>query len=144
MVDALVITKRLNKLREYIGFLKEIRLKSREQFVTDPFVYGTICAHRTNTTFIAFCLFESQRNMGETAIRSTLCEQAHPREISFTISRGDGENSETDSSLDFAKDCGYITVEQHANLTALCREVGKMLGSMMNKPTSFLIQNEPG
>ncbi len=52
----------------------------------------------------------------------------------------DGENSETDSSLDFAKDCGYITVEQHGNLTALCREFGKMLGSMMNNPASFLIR----
>ena len=40
LVDALVVTKRLNKLREYIGFLNEIRLKSRDQFVTDPFVYG--------------------------------------------------------------------------------------------------------
>ena len=29
----------------------------------------------------------------------------------------DGENSETDSSLDFAKDCEYITVEAH-ELTA--------------------------
>jgi four helix bundle protein len=36
----------------------------------------------------------------------------------------DGENSETDSSLDFAKDCGYITVEQHTELTSLCHEIG--------------------
>src|SRR5213592_3185286 len=44
----------------------------------------------------------------------------------------DGENSETDSSLDFARDCQYITQKQHADLVALCREVGKMLGSMIN------------
>src|SRR6266513_5375559 len=49
----------------------------------------------------------------------------------------DGENSETDSSLDFARDCQYITQEQHADLVALCREVGKMLGSMINNPRSF-------
>src|SRR4051812_21267675 len=29
----------------------------------------------------------------------------------------DGENSETDSSLDFAKQCGYISPEQHHALT---------------------------
>ena len=51
----------------------------------------------------------------------------------------DGENSETDSSLDFAKDCGYITVEQHKQMTALCAEAGKMLGSMIHNPSSFLI-----
>jgi four helix bundle protein len=51
----------------------------------------------------------------------------------------DGENSETDSSLDFAKDCLYITTNQHAELAALNREVGKMLGSMIKHPDSFLI-----
>ena len=30
----------------------------------------------------------------------------------------DGENAETETSLDFAKDCGYITTEQHDNLTS--------------------------
>jgi four helix bundle protein len=29
----------------------------------------------------------------------------------------DGENSETDTSLDFAKDCNYITEARHAELT---------------------------
>jgi four helix bundle protein len=50
----------------------------------------------------------------------------------------DGENAETDSSMDFAKDCGYITVDQHAEMTALCAEIGRMLGSMIKNPTPFL------
>src|SRR2546428_3370193 len=29
----------------------------------------------------------------------------------------DGENSETDTSLDFAKDCDYISIEEHNDLT---------------------------
>ena len=53
----------------------------------------------------------------------------------------DGENSETDSSLDFARDCGYIPLQQHDTLTALCREVGGMLGSMIKNPTPFLISD---
>lgn len=50
----------------------------------------------------------------------------------------DGENSETDSSLDFAKDCRYITADQHGDLTSLCRQIGKMLGSMIRTPRVFL------
>ncbi|MGH9875224.1 MAG: four helix bundle protein [Pyrinomonadaceae bacterium] len=50
----------------------------------------------------------------------------------------DGENSETDSSLDFAKDCSYITSEQHTELTALCQKIGRMLGSMMKNSGTFL------
>ena len=50
----------------------------------------------------------------------------------------DGENTETDSSLDSVKDCGYKCIEEHQRLTAENREVGKMLGSMINNPDSFL------
>lgn len=51
----------------------------------------------------------------------------------------DGENSETDSSLDFARDCGYITAQQYTELITLNAEIGKMLGSMIKDPAGFLI-----
>src|SRR5438128_1434212 len=51
----------------------------------------------------------------------------------------DGENSETDSSLDFARDCRYISLEKHSELAGICQEVGKMLGSMIKHPNPFLI-----
>ena len=50
----------------------------------------------------------------------------------------DGENNETDSSLDFAKDCTYISAAKHRELVALNREVGKMIGAMIKTPTPFL------
>jgi len=51
----------------------------------------------------------------------------------------DGESNETVTSLNFARDCGYISSEEHAELTSVCQEVGKMLGSMINKPGPFLL-----
>jgi len=51
----------------------------------------------------------------------------------------DGENSETDTSLDFARDCGYISAEEHTQLTALNHEIGSMLGSMIKSPDKFLL-----
>lgn len=53
----------------------------------------------------------------------------------------DGENGETNSSLDFGKDCGYITGDVHAELTFFSEEIGKMLGSMIKNPDSFLISD---
>ena len=50
----------------------------------------------------------------------------------------DGENSETDSSIDFARDCGYISDQQHGELCGLSGEVGKMLGKMILNPRPFL------
>ena len=40
----------------------------------------------------------------------------------------DGESNETDTSLDFARDCGYITVAEYDELAAHNRSVGRMLG----------------
>ena len=51
----------------------------------------------------------------------------------------DGENSETESSLDFAFHCGYISQTIHTELSAVNREVGKMLGSMIRNPSPFLL-----
>jgi len=52
----------------------------------------------------------------------------------------DGENSETDTWLDFAMDCGYLSVVDYNHFTKQCKEIGAMLGSMLNNPTSFLIK----
>ena len=51
----------------------------------------------------------------------------------------DAENGETDTSLDFARDCGYIDLEEHQALTSLSSEIGKMLGTMIKNPGPFLI-----
>jgi four helix bundle protein len=52
----------------------------------------------------------------------------------------DGEINETGSSLDFARDCGFICTQDHARLTAVCTEVRRMLGAILNDPTPFLIR----
>ena len=49
-----------------------------------------------------------------------------------------GENWETDTAIDFAHDCSYISKEVHAQLTSLNSEVGKMLRSMHERPEKFL------
>ena len=38
----------------------------------------------------------------------------------------------------FAKDCSYISTAEHDELTALSKEIGKMLGTMIKAPGSFL------
>jgi four helix bundle protein len=53
----------------------------------------------------------------------------------------DGENSETDSSLDFARACGYLSFQEHEQLTNCNRQIGGMLGSMMKNPRPFLVSD---
>ena len=52
----------------------------------------------------------------------------------------DGESNETDPSLDFAKDCGFIAAEEHSRLVTLNGEVRRMLGSILHNPSPFLLR----
>ena len=72
-------------------------------------------------------------------LREAWAKRRYEAHFISKLSDCDGENSETDSSLDFAKDCGYINAETHRELVALNVEIGKMLGSMLNNPASFLL-----
>lgn len=51
----------------------------------------------------------------------------------------DGENSETDSALDFARNCGYITKEWHCQLTERSAEIGRLLNGMIHKAHLFVV-----
>jgi len=53
----------------------------------------------------------------------------------------DGENSETETWLDFAQDCGYLSSEDHLRMSKQSRKVGKMVGSMLKNPKPFLLKN---
>ena len=49
----------------------------------------------------------------------------------------DGENAETETWLDFAKDCEYLTLTDYDRLIEKNHRVGQMLGNMMAKAEFF-------
>ena len=58
------------------------------------------------------------------------------------LTDADGEINETDTWLDFARDCGYLTDDHHERLIASSREIRAMLGSMLNNPNPFLLKKD--
>jgi len=76
-----------------------------------------------------------------TCLREAWAKRRYPAHFVSKLTDCDGENSETDTSLDFARDCCYINASEHNDLTAGCAEVGKMLGSMIQNPDPFLTPN---
>ncbi len=72
-------------------------------------------------------------------LREAWAKRRYEAHFLSKLSDCDGENSETDSSLDFARDCAYVSPEQHQKLSFDCEEIGRMLGTMMRKFESFLI-----
>lgn len=73
-------------------------------------------------------------------VREAWSKRRYEAHFISKLADADGENSETDTWLDFARDCGYLNHEDHQRLTEKCRSVGKMLGSMLKEPSPFLIK----
>src|SRR6476659_9330009 len=72
-------------------------------------------------------------------LREAWAKRRYPAAFVAKLTDCDGENSETDSSIDFARDCNYIDHDEHSRLTEGTAEIGKMLGSMIERPEKFLV-----
>ena len=77
-----------------------------------------------------------------TNLREAWAKRRYEAHFISKLTDADGENSETDTWLDFAKDCNYISDDNHLHLTKSCNEIGAMLGAMLNSPSKFLIRSE--
>jgi four helix bundle protein len=75
-------------------------------------------------------------------LREAWAKRRYPSAFVAKLTDCDGENSETDSSIDFARDCGYIDDVEHAQLRGMVTEIGKMLGSMIQRPDPFLLASD--
>ena len=72
-------------------------------------------------------------------LREAWAKRRYEAHFVSKLTDSDGEANETDSCIDFAKDCGYIAPEIHQELVNRCTEVRGMLGSMIKDPGPFLI-----
>jgi four helix bundle protein len=72
-------------------------------------------------------------------LREAWAKRRYEAHFISKLTDSDGENSETDTWLDFALDCECLGEVDHSRLATECKEIGSMLGSMLNKPKPFLL-----
>ena len=65
-------------------------------------------------------------------------KRRYPNHFVSKLSDTDTENGETQTWLEFALACKYITNEKYDLLFEKCEEVAKLLVYMMNNPEKFL------
>src|SRR2546421_11304520 len=66
-------------------------------------------------------------------------KKRYPRMFVSKMADADGEATETQVWLDFARDCGYLSSQLQSKLTLGYEEVGRMLGGMINYPERFSV-----
>ena len=67
-------------------------------------------------------------------------KRRYPAHFVSKLSDSDGEQAETQHWLDTALACEYILSETHSRLLEKCKEIGRMLGSMIAHPEKFCRQ----
>jgi len=72
-------------------------------------------------------------------LREAWAKRRYEAHFISKLTDADGENSETHTWLDFAKDCEYLSEAEHRYLVEECQAVGAMLGSMIKNSTPFII-----
>ena len=65
-------------------------------------------------------------------------KRQYPKMFVSKLADADGEATETQVWLDFARDCEYLLPARHLELIKGYEEVGKMLGTMMSMPEKFM------
>ena len=64
-------------------------------------------------------------------------KKRYPKMFVSKMADADGEATETQVWLDFARDCGYLSLDVQTRLTAGYEEIGRMLGGMILTPERF-------
>jgi four helix bundle protein len=83
----------------------------------------------------------SQIRRSSRSVAANLAEgyrkRQYPNMFVSKVADSDAEATETGVWLDFARDCGYLSEENHKRLSEGYGEVGKMLSAMIAHPERF-------
>lgn len=69
-------------------------------------------------------------------------KRRYPKHFISKLTDADGENSETNTWLDFALACDYISKEVHLDFSNQGKEIGKLINYMINNPSKFGVKTE--
>lgn len=78
----------------------------------------------------------SSRSVGA-QIAEAWAKRPYEKHFISKLTDADGEQHETQHWIEVAEDCGYITKEKSSQLVDKCREIGRLLGSMIEKSSLF-------
>lgn len=78
----------------------------------------------------------SSRSVGA-QIAEAWAKRAYEKHFISKLTDSDGEQHETQHWIETAEDCGYVSHEKSELLVENCREVGRLLGSMIDKASLF-------
>ena len=125
-----MIEKKYAKSHRDLIVYQKSRLLAREVFeMTKSFP-------KEETYSLTDQIRRSSRSVGA-QIAEAWAKRTYEKHFISKLTDSDGEQHETQHWIETAEDCGYIPHEKSEHLIEKCREIGRLLGSMIDKASLF-------
>ncbi|MDR3406456.1 MAG: four helix bundle protein [Chthoniobacter sp.] len=115
--------------RELIVYQRQRQLARRVFEVTKSFP-------REEAYSLTDQIRRASRSIGA-QIAEAWAKREYERHFLSKLSDADAEQNETQHWIETGQDCAYISVTQANELLNICREIGRMLGSMKDHSADF-------
>ena len=118
--------KKINETKVYkLAFELAMKIFEISKRFPKEETYSLTDQVRRSSRSVCSCLAEAHR------------KRLYPAHFVSKTSDADMENAETQTWLDFALACKYITQKEHDELLNLSEEVGRLLSHMINNPEKY-------
>jgi four helix bundle protein len=121
-----MVEKKYAKSHRDLLFYQKSRILAREIFeLTKSFP-------KEETYSLTDQIRRSSRSTGA-QIAEAWAKRVYEKHFISKLTDSDGEQHETQHWIETAEDCGYVSHERSELLVEQCREIGRLLGSMIDK-----------
>lgn len=125
----------------YVESYKDLVVYQRARQLAQDIFKTTQNFPREETYSLTDQVRRSSRSIGA-QIAEAWAKRLYEKHFASKLSDADGETQETRHWIEVSLDCGYITHQQANELLLSCSEIGRMLGSMIQKAELFC-SNKP-
>ena len=120
----------------YARNYRELEVYKRSRELTREIYSATRSFPKEETYSLTDQIRRSSRSVGA-QIAEAWAKRRYPKHFASKLSDADGEQNETQHWIEVSHDSGYISEEIQQHLLGLCIEIGRMLGSMIQKAEGF-------
>ena len=118
--------KKINDTKVYmLAFELAMKIFALSKSFPKEEIYSLTDQVRRSSRSVFSCLAEVHR------------KRLYPAHFISKVSAADMENAETQTWLEFALACSYISQQEHDELVTLSEEVGRLLNHMISKPEKY-------
>jgi four helix bundle protein len=121
---------------EKIGSFRDLRVYTRALALQREIFEITKAFPKAEMFSLTDQIRRSSRSIGAN-IAEAWQKRRYPLHFVSKLSDSDGEQAETQHWIQTACECSYISEDKCSDLLEVCRDIGRMLGAMMEKPEAF-------